>query len=143
VVGGPLADSGLTGRKVIADTYGGVAHHGGGAFSGKDGTKVDRSAAYAARQAALHLVRSKLAARVEIAIAYAIGVDKPVAVSVDTFGTGTMPDERLEDLVSMKFDLRPKAMINRLALRTPIFERTARDGHVGHADLPWEEEPAH
>jgi S-adenosylmethionine synthetase len=143
VVGGPLADSGLTGRKVIADTYGGAAHHGGGAFSGKDGTKVDRSAAYAARQAALHLVRNKLAARAEIAIAYAIGIDKPVAISVDTFGTGTMFDERLEDLVSMKFDLRPKAMISRLALRTPIFERTARDGHVGHADLPWEEESTH
>jgi len=140
VVGGPLADSGLTGRKVIADTYGGVAHHGGGAFSGKDGTKVDRSAAYAARQAALHLVRSKLAARAEIAIAYAIGVDKPVAVSVDTFGTGTMPDEQLAELVALKFDLRPAAMIERLELRTPIFERTARDGHVGNVYLPWERE---
>jgi S-adenosylmethionine synthetase len=140
VVGGPLADSGLTGRKVIADTYGGVAHHGGGAFSGKDGTKVDRSAAYAARQAALHLVRSKLAARAEIAIAYAIGVDKPVALTVDTFGTGTIPDEQLAELVALKFDLRPAAMIERLELRTPLFERTARDGHVGHADLPWEHE---
>jgi S-adenosylmethionine synthetase len=140
VVGGPLADSGLTGRKVIADTYGGVAHHGGGAFSGKDGTKVDRSAAYAARQAALHLVRSKLAARAEIAIAYAIGVDKPVAVSVDTFGTGTMFDEALAALVTQRFDLRPAAIIARLNLRAPIFERTARDGHVGHADLPWEQE---
>jgi S-adenosylmethionine synthetase len=140
VVGGPLADSGLTGRKVIADTYGGVAHHGGGAFSGKDGTKVDRSAAYAARQAALHLVRSKLAARAEIAIAYAIGVDKPVAVSVDTFSTGTILDEQLAELVTLKFDLRPAAMIDRLELRTPLFERTARDGHVGHADLPWEHE---
>jgi S-adenosylmethionine synthetase len=140
VVGGPLADSGLTGRKVIADTYGGVAHHGGGAFSGKDGTKVDRSAAYAARQAALHLVRSKLAARAEIAIAYAIGVDKPVALTVDTFGTGTIPDEQLAELVALKFDLRPAAMIERLELRTPLLERTARDGHVGHADLPWERE---
>jgi S-adenosylmethionine synthetase len=140
VVGGPLADSGLTGRKVIADTYGGVAHHGGGAFSGKDGTKVDRSAAYAARQAALHLVRSKLAARAEIAIAYAIGVDKPVALTVDTFGTGTIPDEQLAELVALKFDLRPAAMIDRLELRTPLFERTARDGHVGHTDLPWEHE---
>ena len=139
VVGGPLADSGLTGRKVIADTYGGVAHHGGGAFSGKDGTKVDRSAAYAARQAALHLVRNKMARRAEVAIAYAIGVERPVAVSVDTFGTGTAPDSDLAELVALTFDLRPAAMIERLKLRTPLFERTARDGHVGHADLPWEQ----
>ncbi|MFM8915831.1 MAG: methionine adenosyltransferase domain-containing protein, partial [Candidatus Limnocylindrus sp.] len=112
--------------------------HGGGAFSGKDGTKVDRSAAYAARQAALHLVRNAFAARAEISLAYAIGVEKPVAVSVDTFGTGTLPDEQLAELIALRFNFSPAAMIDRLELRTPIFERTARDGHVGHADLPWE-----
>ena len=110
VVGGPLADSGLTGRKVIADTYGGVAHHGGGAFSGKDGTKVDRSAAYAARQAALHLVRNKMARRAEVAIAYAIGVERPVAVSVDTFGTGTAPDSDLAELVASLDAIAPEGL---------------------------------
>ena len=139
VVGGPLADSGLTGRKVIADTYGGVAHHGGGAFSGKDGTKVDRSGAYAAREAALYLVRHELASRVEISVAYAIGVDRPVAISVDTFGTGTISDEDLIDLIVMKFDLRPKAMIGRLFLRSPYFEKTAREGHFGRPGPIWEE----
>ena len=139
VVGGPLADSGLTGRKVIADTYGGVAHHGGGAFSGKDGTKVDRSAAYAARQAALTLVREGLARRAEVSLAYAIGVEEPGAIGVASFGTGTQSDERLARTVSERFDFRPAAMIERLDLRTPIFERTARDGHFGIEGLPWEE----
>mgnify|MGYP003338064723 CR=1 FL=1 len=139
VVGGPLADSGLTGRKVIADTYGGVAHHGGGAFSGKDGTKVDRSAAYAARQAALTLVREGLARRAEVSLAYAIGVEEPVAIGVESFGTGTQSDERLARTVSERFDFRPAAMIERLDLRTPRFERTARDGHFGIEGLPWEE----
>ena len=139
VTGGPLADSGLTGRKVIADTYGGVAHHGGGAFSGKDGTKVDRSAAYAARQAALTLVREGLARRAEVSLAYAIGVEEPVAIGVESFGTGTQSDERLARTVSERFDFRPAAMIERLDLRTPRFERTARDGHFGIEGLPWEE----
>ena len=138
VTGGPLADSGLTGRKVIADTYGGVAHHGGGAFSGKDGTKVDRSAAYAARQAALYLVREGLAARVEIALAYAIGVEEPVAIDVESFGTARKNDEQLAKIVAERFDFRPAAMIERLDLRSPNFERTARDGHFGVAGLPWE-----
>ena len=127
-----------SGRKVIADTYGGVAHHGGGAFSGKDGTKVDRSAAYAARQAALHLVREGLARRAEVSLAYAIGVEEPVAIGVESFGTGTQSDERLARTVSERFDFRPAAMIERLDLRTPRFERTARDGHFGIEGLPWE-----
>ena len=137
VTGGPLADSGLTGRKVIADTYGGVAHHGGGAFSGKDGTKVDRSAAYAARQAALHVVRSGLASSCEIALSYAIGVEQPVAIDIQAAGA-SKEDLRAIQQELRAFDFSPAGIIDRLNLRTPIFERTAREGHVGVRGLPWE-----
>jgi S-adenosylmethionine synthetase len=137
VTGGPLADSGLTGRKVIADTYGGVAHHGGGAFSGKDGTKVDRSAAYAARQAALHVVRSGLASSCEIALSYAIGVEQPVAIHIQADGSSETELTALQQELQ-SFDFSPVGVIDRLNLRTPIFERTAREGHVGVKGLPWE-----
>jgi S-adenosylmethionine synthetase len=137
VTGGPLADSGLTGRKVIADTYGGVAHHGGGAFSGKDGTKVDRSAAYAARQAALHVVRSGLASSCEIALSYAIGVEQPVAIHIQAAGA-SRADLRAIQQELQAFEFSPTGIIDRLDLRTPIFERTAREGHVGVEGLPWE-----
>ena len=137
VTGGPLADSGLTGRKVIADTYGGVAHHGGGAFSGKDGTKVDRSAAYAARHAALQVVRSGLASSCEIALSYAIGVEQPVAIHVQTTGASVDQEKQIRRELAER-DFSPKGIIERLTLRTPIFERTAREGHVGRANLPWE-----
>ena len=140
VVGGPQGDSGLTGRKIIVDTYGGSAPHGGGAFSGKDPTKVDRSAAYAARWVAKNVVAAGLASRCQVQLAYAIGVARPVSVRVDTFGTGTVTDEALEAAVDKVFDLRPTAIINRLNLRRPIYRQTAAYGHFGRPelDLPWE-----
>ncbi len=140
VVGGPQGDSGLTGRKIIVDTYGGTARHGGGAFSGKDPTKVDRSASYAARYVAKNIVAAGLAERCEIQLAYAIGVAWPVSISVDTFGTGVVSDRRLEKLVSEVFDLRPTAIIRDLDLRRPIYKQVAAYGHFGRADLdlPWE-----
>jgi len=140
VIGGPQGDSGLTGRKIIVDTYGGYAHHGGGAFSGKDPTKVDRSAAYATRHVAKNLVAAGLARKCEVGVAYAIGVAKPVSLTVDTFGTGVLPDDRLAALVEKLFDLRPAAIIDRLDLRRPIYAQTAAYGHFGRTDidLPWE-----
>lgn len=140
VVGGPQGDSGLTGRKIIVDTYGGSAPHGGGAFSGKDPTKVDRSAAYAARWVAKNVVAAGLASRCQVQLAYAIGVAQPVSVRVDTFGTGTVSDEKLSDAVMATFDLRPAAIIRDLDLRRPIFRQTAAYGHFGRddLDLPWE-----
>ena len=140
VVGGPQGDSGLTGRKIIVDTYGGAAPHGGGAFSGKDPTKVDRSAAYAARWVAKNVVAAGLADRCQVQLAYAIGVARPVSVLVDTFGTGKVSDEVLEQAVNHVFDLRPTAIINRLDLRRPIYRQTAAYGHFGRPelDLPWE-----
>ena len=140
VIGGPVGDCGLTGRKIIVDTYGGVAHHGGGAFSGKDPSKVDRSAAYAARYVAKHLVAAGLADRCEIQIAYAIGVARPVSLMVNTFGTGNLPETRLEALVQDIFDLRPKAIIHELDLLRPIYRQTAAYGHFGRedADFTWE-----
>ena len=141
VVGGPQGDSGLTGRKIIVDTYGGMARHGGGAFSGKDCTKVDRSAAYAARYVAKNLVAAGVAKRLEIQLAYAIGVANPVSVSVDTFGTGRIPDEKILMLIRKHFDLRPAAIIETLGLRRPIYAATAAYGHFGRTDagFPWEE----
>ena len=140
VIGGPQGDSGLTGRKIIVDTYGGYGLHGGGAFSGKDPTKVDRSAAYAARHAALNLVAAGLAEKCEIGLAYAIGVAKPVSIEVDTFGTGVLDNEKLAQLVGEVFDMRPAAIIDRLNLRRPIYAQTASYGHFGRLDLdlPWE-----
>ncbi|MCD7802929.1 MAG: methionine adenosyltransferase [Clostridiales bacterium] len=140
VVGGPVGDSGLTGRKIIVDTYGGAAAHGGGCFSGKDPTKVDRSAAYMARYAAKNLVAAGLADRCQIELAYAIGVARPVSVLVDSFGTGTVSDERLSQLVQQVFDLRPASIIRTLDLRRPIYRQTAAYGHFGRPDLdlPWE-----
>ncbi|MBR5111603.1 MAG: methionine adenosyltransferase [Clostridia bacterium] len=140
VVGGPAGDSGLTGRKIIVDTYGGYAPHGGGAFSGKDPTKVDRSAAYAARHAAKNVVAAGLAKQCEIALAYAIGVAKPVSFQVNTRGTGVIPDEEIAKLVEKVFDMRPDAIIERLNLRRPIYRQTAAYGHFGRTDidLPWE-----
>jgi len=131
VVGGPHGDAGLTGRKIIVDTYGGMARHGGGAFSGKDPTKVDRSAAYALRWVARNLVDAGLARRCEVQAAYAIGVEEPVSILVDSFGTGALPDERLEAIVREVFDLRPKGIIRALHLRSPIYRRTATYGHFG------------
>ncbi len=140
VIGGPAGDTGLTGRKIIVDTYGGYAPHGGGAFSGKDPTKVDRSAAYAARCAAKNIVAAGLARRCQIQLAYAIGVAEPVSILVDTFGTGELPDDRLSDLVSRTFDFRPDSIIATLGLRRPIYRQTAAYGHFGRTDidLPWE-----
>ena len=140
VIGGPHGDSGLTGRKIIVDTYGGYARHGGGAFSGKDPTKVDRSASYAARYAAKNLVAAGLADKCEIQLAYAIGVAKPVSVMVDTFGTGKLDDEKLAEIVNKHFDFRPAAIIRDLDLRRPIYRQTAAYGHFGRTDvdLPWE-----
>ena len=140
VIGGPHGDSGLTGRKIIVDTYGGYARHGGGAFSGKDPTKVDRSATYAARYAAKNIVAAGLADKVEIQLAYAIGVAKPVSILVDTFGTGKIDDEKIAELVEKNFDLRPAAIIRDLDLRRPIYKQTAAYGHFGRTDvdLPWE-----
>jgi len=140
VEGGPKADSGLTGRKIIVDTYGGLAHHGGGAFSGKDATKVDRSAAYAARHAAKNLVAAGIADRCEISLAYAIGVAQPVAINIDTFGTSKLSEEKISDAVRKAFDFRPGAIIDYYKLRRPIFKRTAREGHLGieHPEATWE-----
>lgn len=140
VIGGPQGDAGLTGRKIIVDTYGGTGRHGGGAFSGKDPTKVDRSAAYAARWVAKNLVASGLADKVEIELAYAIGVAKPVSVAVDTFGTGTISEEKIEQIIQEVFDLRPAAIIAALDLRKPIYKQTASYGHFGRTDinLSWE-----
>ena len=140
VIGGPVGDAGLTGRKIIVDTYGGVARHGGGAFSGKDPTKVDRSAAYAARQVAKTIVAAKLADRAEIQLSYAIGVSKPISISVETFGTNKIPDPQIIDVVNRHFDLRPGAIISDLNLRRPIYSQTAAYGHFGRndLDLPWE-----
>ena len=142
VIGGPVGDTGLTGRKIIVDTYGGYAPHGGGCFSGKDPTKVDRSAAYAARHAAKNVVAAGLARRCQIQLAYAIGVARPVSILVDTFGTGAVSDERLMEAVSAVFDFRPAAIIRRLELRRPIYRQTAAYGHFGRTDvdLPWERE---
>ncbi|KRQ87724.1 S-adenosylmethionine synthase [Caloramator mitchellensis] len=140
VVGGPHGDSGLTGRKIIVDTYGGYGRHGGGAFSGKDPTKVDRSAAYAARWVAKNLVAAGLAEKLEIEIAYAIGVARPVSIEVETFGTGKLPDDKIVDIVNKVFDLRPAAIIKNLNLRRPIYRQVAAYGHFGRTDLdlPWE-----
>ena len=141
VIGGPHGDTGLTGRKILVDTYGGVARHGGGAFSGKDPTKVDRSAAYAARYVAKNIVAAGLASRCEVQVSYAIGVAKPIAVSVETFGTGRFPNEVIDQIVNRQFDLRPGAIIQGLQLRQPIYQMTASYGHFGRADvnLPWEQ----
>jgi S-adenosylmethionine synthetase len=140
VVGGPMGDAGLTGRKIIVDTYGGMARHGGGAFSGKDPTKVDRSAAYAARWVAKNVVAAGLADRFELEVAYGIGIAEPLSVSVDSFGTGRIDDERILELVRRNFDLRPAAIIRDLDLLRPIYRSTAAYGHFGREDLdaPWE-----
>ena len=140
VVGGPQGDTGLTGRKIIVDTYGGFARHGGGAFSGKDPTKVDRSAAYAARYIAKNIVSAKIASKCEVQLAYAIGVASPVSVMVDTFGTGKYDDENIAEAVKKVFDLRPSAIIDTLQLRKPIYKQLAAYGHMGRTDLdiPWE-----
>ncbi len=140
VVGGPNGDAGLTGRKIIVDTYGGYARHGGGAFSGKDCTKVDRSAAYAARYVAKNLVAAGYADKMEIELSYAIGVARPMAILVDTFGTGRIPDERIAEIITEEFDLRPDGIIRMLDLRRPIYRQTSAYGHFGRADLdlPWE-----
>ncbi|MCQ2555191.1 MAG: methionine adenosyltransferase [Clostridia bacterium] len=140
VIGGPHGDSGLTGRKIIVDTYGGYAHHGGGAFSGKDPTKVDRSAAYMARYAAKNAVAAGLATHLEIGLAYAIGIAKPVSVMVDTEGTGVLPDDRIAEIIESAFDFTPQGIITKLDLRRPIYRQTAAYGHFGRTDvdLPWE-----
>ncbi|CAM4275899.1 methionine adenosyltransferase [Paenibacillus tarimensis] len=140
VIGGPQGDAGLTGRKIIVDTYGGYARHGGGAFSGKDPTKVDRSAAYAARYVAKNIVAAGLADKCEIQLAYAIGVANPVSISVDTYGTGRVSEEKLVEIISSNFDLRPAGIIKMLDLRRPIYGKTAAYGHFGRTDidLPWE-----
>lgn len=140
VIGGPQGDSGLTGRKIIVDTYGGYARHGGGAFSGKDCTKVDRSAAYAARYVAKNIVAAKLARRCEVQLSYAIGVAQPTSIQIDTFGTGKISDTLLTELVRKKFDLRPAGIIDMLDLQRPIYKQTAAYGHFGRndLDLPWE-----
>ncbi|MFC7393548.1 methionine adenosyltransferase [Scopulibacillus cellulosilyticus] len=141
VIGGPQGDAGLTGRKIIVDTYGGYARHGGGAFSGKDATKVDRSAAYAARYVAKNIVAAGLADKCEVQLAYAIGVAEPVSISIDTFETGKVTEERLVELVRKHFDLRPAGIIKMLDLRRPIYKQTAAYGHFGRTDvdLPWEQ----
>jgi len=139
VEGGPSGDCGLTGRKIVVDTYGGAAPHGGGAFSGKDPTKVDRSAAYAARWVAKNLVAAGLARRCLVQVAYAIGVAEPVSLTVQSSGTGPMSDERLEAFVREHFDLRPKAIIEALDLRRPIYMPTAAYGHFGREDFAWEQ----
>lgn len=140
VIGGPMGDCGLTGRKIIVDTYGGYASHGGGAFSGKDPTKVDRSAAYAARYVAKNIVASKIAKKCEIQLAYAIGVAKPLSVLVNTYGTGKISDDKIAEIVEKEFDLRPAAIIEHFKLRRPIYKKTAAYGHFGRSeeDFPWE-----
>jgi len=140
VIGGPMGDAGLTGRKIIVDTYGGMARHGGGAFSGKDPSKVDRSAAYAARWVAKNVVAAGLADRFEVELAYAIGVARPLSISIETFNTGKVDDRRILALINEHFDLRPSAIIAALDLRRPIYQQTAAYGHFGRPelDLPWE-----
>ena len=140
VIGGPVGDCGLTGRKIIVDTYGGMARHGGGAFSGKDPSKVDRSAAYAVRYVAKNIVAAGLASKCEIQISYAIGVAEPTSISIDTFGTGKIPEAEMETLIREHFDLRPKGLIDMLDLKRPIYLQTAAYGHFGREDidLPWE-----
>ena len=140
VIGGPQGDSGLTGRKIIVDTYGGMARHGGGAFSGKDPTKVDRSASYAARYVAKNIVAAGLAKRCELQLAYAIGVAQPVSIHVETFGTGKIADDKIVELVKKNFSLTPSGIIRTLNLRRPIYRQTAAYGHMGRTDidLPWE-----
>ena len=139
VIGGPMGDCGLTGRKIIVDTYGGYARHGGGAFSGKDPSKVDRSAAYAARYVAKNVIAAGLAKRCEIQISYAIGVAEPVSLYVNTFGTGTIPDDRLVSIIRKTFDLRPYGLIEMLNLKRPIYQPTASYGHFGREEFPWEQ----
>ena len=141
VIGGPQGDTGLTGRKIIVDTYGGMARHGGGAFSGKDCTKVDRSGAYAARYVAKNVVAAGLADRCEVQLAYAIGVAHPVSILVDTFGTNKVPEEKIVKAVRDNFDLRPAGIIRELDLRRPIYKQVAAYGHFGRTDLdlPWEQ----
>ena len=141
VIGGPVGDTGLTGRKILVDTYGGAARHGGGAFSGKDPTKVDRSAAYAARYVAKNLVAAGLADRLELQVSYAIGMAEPISISVETFGTNKVADETIVELVDKHFDLRPGSIIRDLDLRRPIYKPTAAYGHFGRTDidLPWEQ----
>lgn len=141
VIGGPQGDAGLTGRKIIVDTYGGSGRHGGGAFSGKDPTRVDRSAAYAARWVAKNLVAAGVADRLEVELAYAIGVARPVSITAETFGTGRIPDKEIVDIIKKVFDLRPTAIIDTLDLRRPIYKKTAAYGHFGRTDieLPWEQ----
>jgi S-adenosylmethionine synthetase len=140
VIGGPMGDAGLTGRKIIVDTYGGMGRHGGGAFSGKDPTKVDRSAAYAARWVAKNVVAAGLAERCEIQVAYAIGVAHPLSINVETFGTGLIPDDEIAKAIEKTFDLRPGAIIRDLDLRKPIYQQVAAYGHFGRddLDLTWE-----
>ncbi len=140
VIGGPVGDAGLTGRKIIVDTYGGMARHGGGAFSGKDPSKVDRSAAYAARYVAKNVVAAGLAQRCEVQVAYAIGVAQPVSLMVETFGTGVLPDSRISQLVEAEFDMRPGAFRRYLDLHRPIFQKTSAYGHFGREDedFTWE-----
>ena len=137
-IGGPMGDAGLTGRKIIVDSYGGYARHGGGAFSGKDPTKVDRSAAYAARYVAKNVVKAGLADRFEVQIAYVIGVARPISLNVETFGTGKVSDEKIRALIDEHFDFRPGAIIERFDLRRPIYRQTASYGHFGRPDFPWE-----
>ena len=138
VIGGPLGDTGLTGRKIIVDTYGGYARHGGGAFSGKDATKVDRSAAYMLRHIAKNIVANGYAKKCELQVAYAIGVEQPMSIFVDTFGTNAIPEEEIEEKIRNKFDLTPKGIIEYLGLREPIFTKTTNYGHFGKPELPWE-----
>jgi len=140
VIGGPAGDSGLTGRKIIVDTYGGRAHHGGGAFSGKDPSKVDRSAAYALRHVAKNIVAAGLAKEIEVQVSYAIGIAKPTSIGVNTFGSGILSDDEIVAIIQKHFDLRPKAIIDRLGLKAPIYKQTAAYGHFGRDDLnlPWE-----
>ena len=138
VIGGPLGDTGLTGRKIIVDTYGGYAKHGGGAFSGKDATKVDRSAAYMLRYIAKNIVANGLAKKCELQVAYAIGMDKPLSVFINTFGTSTIPEQQIIEKIQDEFDLTPNGIINKLNLREPIYTKTTNYGHFGDKDLPWE-----
>jgi S-adenosylmethionine synthetase len=140
VIGGPMGDTGLTGRKILVDTYGGIARHGGGSFSGKDPTKVDRSAAYYARYAAKNIVAAGLTDRLEIQVSYAIGIAHPLSISIETFGTGKVDEELIQKLLKKHFDFRPGAIIESLELRRPIFKQTAAYGHFGRSDLdlPWE-----
>ena len=138
VIGGPLGDTGLTGRKIIVDTYGGYARHGGGAFSGKDPSKVDRSAAYMLRYIAKNIISNGYAKKCELQVAYAIGVEQPMSIFIDTFGTNTIPEDKIEEIITRNFDLTPKGIIKYLGLSEPIFTKTTNYGHFGKPDLPWE-----